>query len=129
MSSFAQTSPEHDPVALGAYYAISRQLKDAYPADYNDLGKIVRTIADVAGPALSTIFPQFAIPIRAAQGLVSQIFPEKKGTGAPVPNLLSQTQMEKVEKAAKTTPTKKKVSAVVRPTFQSLKGRAITKRR
>lgn len=112
LSSFAHTSPEHDPVALGAYYAISRQLKDAYPADYNDLGKIVRTIADVAGGALSTIFPQFAIPIRAAQGLVSHIFPEKKGDGAPVPNLLSQTQMETVAKEAKVRTAKKKVPAV-----------------
>jgi hypothetical protein len=35
-------------MALDAYYAISRELKDAYPADYNDLGKIWDVIKKAA---------------------------------------------------------------------------------
>jgi len=33
-------SPQYDPVALNTYFEISRGLKDAYPADYNSLGKL-----------------------------------------------------------------------------------------
>lgn len=102
LSSFAKSSPPHDPTALSAYYAISRELKDAYPADYNDLGKIVRTIADVAGTALSTLFPSFSIPIRAAQGLVNRAFPDKAAPTqpGPTPDLLSETQKERLSKSA-----------------------------
>lgn len=51
-------SPSHDPKALDSYYAISRELKDAYPADYNDLGKIwdvISSVAKKAAPALSAV--------------------------------------------------------------------------
>lgn len=66
-------SPESDPTALAAYFAISRELKDAYPADFNDLGKIWDVISSVAkkaspflgmipgiGPALSAVVPMVA---------------------------------------------------------------------
>jgi hypothetical protein len=38
-------SPKHDPVALAAYFTIARELKDAYPADYNDLGRMWEVIS------------------------------------------------------------------------------------
>lgn len=41
-------SPPYDPIALSTYYAISRELKDGYPADFNDLGKIWSAIKDAA---------------------------------------------------------------------------------
>jgi len=40
-------SPPYDALALDTYFAISRELKDAYPSDYNDLGKIWDNISSV----------------------------------------------------------------------------------
>lgn len=51
-------SPPYDPIALASYFRISRELKDAYPADYNDLGKlwsVIKSAAKVVGPVLSAI--------------------------------------------------------------------------
>lgn len=48
-------SPPHDDLALESYFAISRELKDAYPADYNDLGKIWDVISDVAKEVLPLV--------------------------------------------------------------------------
>lgn len=66
-------SAPYDPLALREYFAIARELKDAYPADYNDLGKIwdvissaAKTVAPflsgvpVLGPALATALPAVA---------------------------------------------------------------------
>jgi len=66
-------SPPHDAVAIENYFQIARQLKDAYPADYNDLGKIWDVISGaakavapflsaipVAGPALAAGLPLVA---------------------------------------------------------------------
>lgn len=51
-------SPPADEVAIGTYFAVSRELKDAYPADFNDLGKIWDVISSVArtiAPVLSAV--------------------------------------------------------------------------
>lgn len=51
-------SPPYDPVAMASYFRISRELKDAYPADYNDWGKlwdVIKGAAKVALPALSMV--------------------------------------------------------------------------
>jgi len=51
-------SPPFDRRALDTYFAISRELKDGYPADYNDLGKIWDAISGALrqiGPALGAI--------------------------------------------------------------------------
>jgi len=51
-------SPESDPMALATYFAISRELKDAYPAEFNDLGKIwdvISSVAKTASPMLNLI--------------------------------------------------------------------------
>lgn len=48
-------SPPADDLALEAYFAISRELKDAYPANYNDLGKLWDTISSVAKNVLPYI--------------------------------------------------------------------------
>lgn len=61
-------SPPHDPRALNAYFAIARELKDAYPADYNDLGKIWDVISKAlkwVSPALVAI-PEFGPVIAGA---------------------------------------------------------------
>lgn len=48
MSPQLRISPPYDPVAIEHYFAIARELKDAYPADYNDLGKLWAVIKDTA---------------------------------------------------------------------------------
>jgi hypothetical protein len=57
-STHLKLSPPHDAQALATYFAISRELKDAYPADYNDLGEIWKVISGIAktvAPVLSGI--------------------------------------------------------------------------
>jgi len=45
LSPQMKLSPPHDQMALDAYFAIARELKDGYPADFNDLGKIWEVIS------------------------------------------------------------------------------------
>jgi hypothetical protein len=45
---FLRMSCPADEVAYSAYYAVSRQLKDAYPVEYNDFGKLWDVIKGVA---------------------------------------------------------------------------------
>lgn len=59
-ASQVRMSPMYDPVAMASYVRISRELKDAYPADFNDLGKIwevIKQAARVVLPALSGFGP------------------------------------------------------------------------
>lgn len=73
MAPHLKLSPAEDQQALTTYFAIARELKDAYPADYNDLGKIWDVISGIAkkvapflgfvpgiGPALSAGVPMIA---------------------------------------------------------------------
>jgi hypothetical protein len=46
-------SPPYDRMALDTYFEVARELKDAYPADYNDLGRMW----DVISSAAKTILP------------------------------------------------------------------------
>lgn len=58
MAPHLKLSPPSDEQAIAAYFAISRELKDAYPADYNDLGKIWDTISTIAksiAPGLTAV--------------------------------------------------------------------------
>jgi hypothetical protein len=41
-------SPPYDPVALTTYFQIARELKDGYPSEFNDLGKIWDVISKAA---------------------------------------------------------------------------------
>lgn len=62
-----QMSPPYDPTAIATYFRINRELKDAYPADFNDLGKIW----DVIKTAAKTILP-FLSAAPGPAGLVGQ---------------------------------------------------------
>lgn len=61
-------SPEHDEVALATYFAIARKMKDAYPADYNDLGKIWEVIKGAARTVLPILTNIPGIPGLIARG-------------------------------------------------------------
>lgn len=65
LASLQHISPVYDAQALETYFSVSRQLKDAYPKDYNDLGKIWDVIKSVLGsiaPVLSSV-PKIGMPL------------------------------------------------------------------
>jgi hypothetical protein len=57
-TSFAKLSPGYDVQAITRYFQISRELKDAYPAEYNDKGKLwdlVKRAAGLLAPGLDMV--------------------------------------------------------------------------
>lgn len=48
LTSHQKLSPKYDRTALDSYFAIAREMKDAYPVEYNDKGIILSTIAKIA---------------------------------------------------------------------------------
>jgi len=103
---FMKLPPPHDALALDGYFAICRELKDAYPEAYNGWGEILKPIAEAAADALQFIpgigkgvaaAAHMAIPLisKVAGGLSTAANrPTKKGskTGAD----LSMGAKEKV---------------------------------
>lgn len=58
LTPYQHESAEYDPVAVDTYYAIARKMKDAYPASFNDLGKlwgVIKQIATFLGPSVREI--------------------------------------------------------------------------
>lgn len=68
-------SPPYDPVALDAYFSVARELKDAYPADYNDLGKLWDPIKS----ALATLMPPLLTMIPGGAPLAPLVGPTLEG--------------------------------------------------
>lgn len=69
-----QMSPPYDPTAIAAYFRINRELKDAYPADFNDLGKIwdvIKGAAKVALPALGLLPGPIGMVGKAGSAILS----------------------------------------------------------
>lgn len=105
LAPFAKVSPMYDPTALTTYYRISRELKDAYPASYNDLGKLLGIIGNVAKNVIGTLFPAARIPLMAAsaaRGLLASRTSGQtpRGTGlgvtSPTPETLSAADKERL---------------------------------
>lgn len=89
LSSFAaylKLSPEHDPRAIEAYFAVARELKDAYPAEYNDKGKLW----DVIKAAIRTALP-FISAAGPVGAIVGGIGSAVMGTGATLKALKKAT--------------------------------------
>jgi len=110
-------SPAYDPLAIEQYYQISRNLKDAYPADYNDLGKIWDVISGLAktlapalavvpgvGPALAAGIPAVASVFDAFRGAASsKSGQEERGISSKrQQTVLSSAQLEQVKQAIAT---------------------------
>lgn len=69
-------SPAYDPRALAAYFAIRRELKDAYPADFNDWAKIwgvIKRVASFVLPGISMMGPIGAAAGAAGSGVISVV--------------------------------------------------------
>lgn len=55
---YVRPSPDIDALAISSYYRLTRQLPDAYPAEYNDNGRILGVIAKAlrtVGPLLGAV--------------------------------------------------------------------------
>lgn len=78
-------SPAHDEIALDNYYKISREMKDAYPADYNDLGKIWGVISSIAKSVSPFLSKAPGIP-----GLIGAALHVGSGLGDQIAGMLGK---------------------------------------
>ncbi len=108
-------SPPHDSHALKMYFAIAREMKDAYPADYNDLAKIwgvIKNILSYVAPAIGMIphpvAKAIAAGIPAGVGVVSAIeksFSKTPGNkGTPSAGAVEQARAQMAAVRARRTP-------------------------
>lgn len=76
LCSQQRMSPLYDHVALTAYHRINRELKDAYPVDFNDLGKlwdVIKGAARVVLPVIGGMGPVGAAVSAGGQGAIAGI--------------------------------------------------------
>lgn len=95
LASQQTMSPSYDPVALASYFRISRELKDAYPVSYNDLGKlwsVIQSAARFASPIVSLIPHPVAQAVGAGLKAVGDIKREK---GRDRPPLAAVTRAQR----------------------------------
>lgn len=109
LSPQLKLSPCEDEVALNAYFQIAREMKDAYPADYNDLGKIWDVISGIAkgiSPFL-TLIPGIGPILAGAVPTIASVGDSirKAATRSKQPTMGSTASMADVDK----------VRAAVRP--------------
>lgn len=75
LSAQLRMSPGYDPLAMSKYFQISRQLKDAYPEEYNEkniLWNIIRKVASAAAPMLSAV-PSVGPLLSAGAGVLGAL--------------------------------------------------------
>lgn len=111
MAPHLKLSPPSDPAAVSAYFAISRELKDAYPADFNDLGKIwdvISTVGKTIAPALNFVpgvGPLLAGGARAALSMGDRIRDATRRVATPTQgSIASAADLEVVRSAKPTRP-------------------------
>jgi hypothetical protein len=76
-SPYITMPPMYDQPSIDAYFAIARQLADAYPGDYNSLGALLPIIADIASETLPKVLPALRDLWGHVRGAFSS-FKEKK---------------------------------------------------
>lgn len=87
-------APPHDPLALTSYFAVTRQLKDAYPASYNDWGKIWGVIKRAA----STVLP-LAAPLLGSNPIGAAVMSLAPMAIRGVDKLAERSKQKKLTKA------------------------------
>lgn len=116
MAPHMKLSPLEDRLAQSAYFAVARELKDGFPADYNDLGKIWDVISaaiKVVAPALAFI-PAVGPAISGAAAAISTagdaIRAAVRKTSEPaLGNTASAAVVQRAREAISRAPSKKKV--------------------
>jgi hypothetical protein len=111
---FMKAAPGYDAVAVDTYFRIARELKDAYPAEYNSLGtlwNVIKSVASKVAPVVLPMMGPFAGPVKLAAnavgGLVDKALEKresrKSASPAPAPpkQLMSATELERSRAAAK----------------------------
>lgn len=94
LSPYLRLSPPRDKTAIATYFAIARELKDGYPVDFNDLGKLW----DVISGALTTVAPLISlVPHPIAQAAATGIPMAVRGINAVV----ARNKARKLAKSAK----------------------------
>lgn len=107
-TSFQKLCCEHDLAAEIAYFQIARQLKDAYPVEYNDLGKlwdVIRGVAKAANPfvrAIPIYGPMISSAGKMLGGVVDRAVARREAPRAPADALPAAT-LERVSKAVSQT--------------------------
>lgn len=82
---YLRVAPAYDPQAVEAYYKISRELKDAYPVEYNDLGKLWDVIKTVG----RSVLPGIAQGLSMVPGPVGMI---ARGVAPILGSIMGATQ-------------------------------------
>lgn len=115
LASQVHMSPMYDPMAIAAYTRISRELKDGYPADFNDLGKIlniIKSVARVVLPGISMMGPYGAAAGAggsALLGLLDTFQTKSSGRGeANAPPAATRERIQEARKQIASTFSKKK---------------------
>lgn len=106
LSPQQKISPPSDEIALRTYFAIARELKDAYPESYNSLSTLLGTIAGVAKDVLPTIMSAFPVtapfaPLasQVAGGIQRSLLP--KITDKAVQTIVSEGQLDRARESRK----------------------------
>lgn len=73
ISAFQHLAPKYDAVSLQAVAAIQRELKDAYPSEYNDLSKLLGVIRDVLSVVPLPIAQTLAGVVTGGMGLLRRV--------------------------------------------------------
>lgn len=105
LSTQLAPSPLYDPLALDAYYAIRREMADAYPASYNDLNKLLKVVVGggrIMLPYLSHMFPQLA-PLAAPLDMALQAGGKFLDSRRKSPGALADEKKKAVDKRIKIT--------------------------
>lgn len=75
-AGFQRVPPEHDPLAVDQYYRIVRQLKDGYPAAYNDwngLWNVLKGVAQKVLPIVGAFGPIGAAVSGLGSGIIGGV--------------------------------------------------------
>jgi len=105
LSPYQKLSPPYDPVALKAYFLVARQLKDAYPVSYNDLGKLWDVISgglEFAAPILSILHPGLgglASAVKSGGNAIRDMTRKKDGKGSITSAATLAARRTQVDKA------------------------------
>lgn len=115
-------SPPHDALAIQTYFAIAREMKDGYPADYNDLGKIWSVIKE----AVRRVGPWIGlIPHPIAKGVSTAL-----GTGLDVVESIEKSVRSKADgRGAPPAATVEAARNIITNSKLSAKSKAIAKKR